>query len=167
MIPLIPTIFLLLTAYAVTALGQPLNGRVLVVQNSTSADSIALADYYIAQRSIPAANRCVITSPSTTSVTLAEYRSQIRDPIRACLNAAGPQNILYIVMTYGVPYSISDVRRFAVDSFVADIWDRYTTQVFQGRHRPHIPITPMFRFKDGIFHRSNRWPHTGVIRNLL
>lgn len=110
----------------VTGLGQPLNTRVLVVHNNAVPDSISVANYYAAQRSIPASNRCAISSSSQTNITLAQYRSIIEAPLRACLNAVGTQKILYIVMTYGVPYVISDQRPYAVDSFVADLWNNYT-----------------------------------------
>lgn len=48
--------------------GQPLNQRVLVVYNTNFADSLTVANYYIAQRGIPAANLCAISPPSSTGL---------------------------------------------------------------------------------------------------
>lgn len=112
------------------AFSQSLASRVLVVHNSAVPESVLVADHYVQQRSIPAANRCAITSASTDFISLDQYRRAIQTPIRACLNTAGAGNILYIVLTYGVPYGIYERRRYALDSFVADIWDRYTTRLF-------------------------------------
>src|SRR5436190_23156556 len=98
---------LFLSAAGVCAAFGQLSNRVLVVHNTTVPDSVSVADYYVAQRAIPAANRCAITTASTTAISLGDYQSLIQAPIRACLNNVGSQNILYIVMTYGVPYVLT------------------------------------------------------------
>jgi uncharacterized protein (TIGR03790 family) len=110
---------------------QPLNQRILVVYNSQSQASLAVANYYMSKRSIPAENLCAIAPRDPSGLTLAEYYSTVRDPIRACLNGAKGSQILYIVMSYFTPYDLSTSGYvYAIDSFLADLWDQYTTQVF-------------------------------------
>src|SRR5579859_6521127 len=109
--------------------GSPLSQKVLVVYNSANSDSIAVANYYIAKRGIPSANLCAITPPATTFLSWAAYDSTVKTPIRQCLNTLGAQNILYIVFAYQTPYKVTgpDNASYALDQFVADIWDVYTS----------------------------------------
>jgi uncharacterized protein (TIGR03790 family) len=110
---------------------QPLNQRVLVVYNSQSQASLDVANYYMNKRSIPAENLCAIAPRDPAGITLAEYYSTVRDPIRACLNGAKASQILYIVMSYLTPYDLSASNSpYSIDSFLSDLWDQYTTQVF-------------------------------------
>jgi uncharacterized protein (TIGR03790 family) len=111
----------------------PLNQRVLVVYNSSNSASLAVANHYVAQRSIPSANLCAINPPSTTGLTWSQYVASVKTPIQNCLNAVGPNNILYIVFTYLTPYTVNGSTSpfyFAIDQYVADIWDQYAQQDF-------------------------------------
>lgn len=113
------------------AKAQPLASRVLVVYNTTSAASANVANHYIAQRGIPAANLCAITTTATEAILASDYTNVIKTPIRNCLNALGRQNILYIVFTYDTPFALDGYPiRYSVDQYVADIWDQYTTKQF-------------------------------------
>jgi uncharacterized protein (TIGR03790 family) len=119
--------------WAAPVLAQP--GRVLIVYNSFYPESLEVAEYYRTARNIPVQNMCAITTEidSAISANIGSYPPLLRDPIRACLNAVGPANILYIVLSYRTPYSFSpDLTPpyywYAVDSYVSDIWDRYSTQ---------------------------------------
>jgi uncharacterized protein (TIGR03790 family) len=104
-----------------------LNQRVLIVYNSADANSTAVANHYAAQRAIPSANLCAIAPPSTSLVSWAAYTSTVRTPVQNCLTALGSSNILYIVFTYNTPYDLigPDQATYALDQFVADIWDVY------------------------------------------
>lgn len=111
----------------------PLSARVLVVYNRNLKDSVRVADYYVARRHIPAANKCAISPPmlwtaaGSVAVPGQEFDSVIKAPIRKCLAAVGRKQILYIVFTYQTPYKLSDVPpRYGVslDQYVADIWDQ-------------------------------------------
>lgn len=98
--------------------------RVLVVYNANSADSRAVADYYLLKRGIPAANLCAITAPTDVGfVDYATYLAQIKTPVLAALTALGRTNILFIVSTHGVPFVVYDARfqgnARAVDSLLA------------------------------------------------
>lgn len=122
---------------ACAALAQPLNERVLVVYNALYPDSLEVAQHYAALRGIPSSHLCAISSANQQDVPA--YASVVRDPVRACLNAVGPSKILYIVMSYLTPYTVRPVgsRYFALDSYLADIWDRYSTQEFLVPSNPH------------------------------
>lgn len=100
--------------------------RVLVVYNSHASGSRAVAKYYMAKRHIPAANLCKIAVSSPDSIDAREFDSQIKRPIRACLDKLGRDKILYIVFAYGSPFDLQlDGQTYALDQFVADIWDQF------------------------------------------
>jgi uncharacterized protein (TIGR03790 family) len=124
------------------AYGQtPLNERVLVVYNSNTGDSLAVARHYMALRKIPEANRCAIAPNSVDSLPQNEYESRVKAPIRKCIEALGKQKVLYIVFSYRTPYVVQvNGRGFALDSFVADLWDEYSS----GRPGNEMPAHPYF-----------------------
>ena len=111
----------LLHAQAPASLAQ----RVLVVYNSKVQSSVSVATYYSAKRGIPAANLCPIAPPSTTTLAWADYDATVRSVVKTCLNAVGANNILYIVLTYQTPYTVTapDNNLYALDQYLADIWD--------------------------------------------
>ena len=111
----------------------PLNQRVLVVYNSTVPASVSVANYYVSQRGIPVANLCPISPPSTTSLSWSQYVASVKTPVQNCLNAVSAQNILYIVFTYQTPFNVTGSTSpfyYALDQYVADIWDQYAAQDF-------------------------------------
>ncbi len=104
----------------------PLNQRVLVVYNASDSQSRAVAEYYIAKRSIPEVNSCKIKTDSTDIVQQDEFESHLKKPIQKCLEAAGKDKILYIVFSYQTPFDVTiNGHNYALDSFIADIWDEY------------------------------------------
>ena len=113
------------------SLAQPLSESVLVVFNKSFPDSRKVADYYVAKRHLPRANRCAInvfsSSPTgAESVPWAQLDAVIRNPIKKCLKAVGKDKILYIVFAYGTPYRLDAVPAgsgVSIDQYVADIWD--------------------------------------------
>jgi uncharacterized protein (TIGR03790 family) len=108
------------------ASAQDLSQRVLVVYAQGVAESENVARFYAAQRGIPVANLCPISPPSNWLLSEPDYRTYVKAPIQQCLYVAGAEKILYIVFTYGTPYLVDRVRgSFAIDSYVADIWDYY------------------------------------------
>ena len=111
-----------------------LASRVLVVYASNDPDSMEVARYYRDARGVPQSNMCGVTLNNIAAGDLSpsDYVSQIRTPVRNCLNSVGATNILYIVVAYMRPYRSADggPLLLAVDSVLADIWDQYTTQYF-------------------------------------
>lgn len=129
-----------LTAVFVALQAQPVSraSQVLVVYNTMYPESKAVADYYIAQRRIPSANKCAIDAeaPGPNGYIfggLAGYRERIKAPIQKCLTRIGKDNIVYIVFSYMTPFKVFDdafagqrqIR--AIDSLVADVWNTNET----------------------------------------
>jgi uncharacterized protein (TIGR03790 family) len=120
-------------AFAADRQPQALAARTLVVYNADNPDSVSVANYYGSRRSIPSQNLCAIHPPATDTVTWSQYLSSVKAPVQNCLNAVGRSNILYIVFTYQTPYDVTSANvltYYAVDQYVADIWDQYSTQDF-------------------------------------
>lgn len=126
--------------FALGASDSPLAHRVLVVYNGKVKNSKKIADAYVAARGIPVENQCALRLSwhetyylpynGTVSVPAAEWDKKVRDPIRKCLDAVGRQKILYIVLTMGTPYKITDVPRgsgVSSDQYLADIWGDAST----------------------------------------
>jgi TIGR03790 family protein len=120
----------LLSVYRPAQAQSPIHPEVLVVYNANFPDSLTVANYYMTQRGIPAANLCAISPPSSTILSMADYVSTVKTPIRACLTSVGRTQVLYIVFSYLTPYKIEASLSYAIDSYVSDIWDLYTTKDF-------------------------------------
>ncbi|HZS57354.1 MAG TPA: TIGR03790 family protein [Bryobacteraceae bacterium] len=113
----------------------PLASRTLVIYAVNDPDSVSIANYYQAKRGIPSANMCPLnlTAPNSPGVSAFDYTISVKSPIQQCLNSVGPQNILYLVLAYMRPYVLDPgggLDNYALDSYLADIWDQYTTQNF-------------------------------------
>src|SRR5580704_14282728 len=109
---------------------NPLASRVLVVFDPSSSDSLNVANHYLAARGIPSGNLCAITPPETATVLpWSTYVSAVQTPIQNCLNTLGANQILYIVFSYVRPFSLiaQNGKVYAMDSYVADIWNQYAT----------------------------------------
>jgi hypothetical protein len=91
-----------------------------------------VANYYMAQRGIPAGNLCAISPPSGVELSMTDYLNTVKTPVRTCLTNAGTTNILYIVFSYLTPYRIlasgPSAFNYSLDSYASDIWDQYSTQ---------------------------------------
>ena len=140
----------------------PLSERVLVVYNSNAARSLAVAEYYMAQRKIPRTNRCKIAVSSVDRIDQVEFESRVKTPVRQCLAAVGKQKILYIVFSFQTPYALMlRDRTFALDQFVADIWDEYAGMrpgnevgshpyfvEAHGRRNAYLPFASLAAYRD-------------------
>jgi uncharacterized protein (TIGR03790 family) len=112
---------------------EPLNRRVLVVYNSGMRESGDVAKYYVQRRAIPKSNLCRISPPTAARLNWDQYVTWVRNPIQKCLKSVGPANILYIVFAYQTPYTVKGIDNplnYAIDSYVADIWDEYAKTDF-------------------------------------
>ena len=126
----------------------PLASTVLVVYNTLYPESLDVANYYMTARGIPNANKCAITVSGDVNyfISYAEYTTNVKAPIRTCLNELGRDNILYIVFTYMTPFKLYDStghylsRQYnqtcwyiwpdpvpepdrSIDSLIANIWN--------------------------------------------
>lgn len=127
---------LMLFSAAMNAPAQtPLASNVLVVYASNDGDSTSVGVYYANRRGIPFSNLCPITlpNPAVTALSSPDYENFFKNPVQTCLNNLGAGNVLYIVLAYLRPYAVSPgsgLNYYALDSYLADIWDQYTTEIF-------------------------------------
>jgi len=139
-----------------------LNERVLVVYNSSASESLSIARHYMAQRQIPESHRCKISVDSVDYLKQDEFESRVKAPVRKCIEAVGKQKVLYIVFSYQTPYVVTvQGRGFALDSFIADIWDEYATSrpgnevgghpyfgEAQSQGNAYMPFVPLASYRD-------------------
>jgi uncharacterized protein (TIGR03790 family) len=92
---------------APAALNAQSVSNLLLVVNSSSPTSEAVAKHYIAKRGVPQDNVCSIQVAATETISREVYESQIEAPVWRCISAARAQDrILYIVLTKDVPLRI-------------------------------------------------------------
>lgn len=105
--------------------------RVLVVQNTRSPDAVAISDYYVQKRRIPAANLCRIACPTGEQCAMKEYQERIATPIKQYL-AKNRLDVDFIVLTKGIPIRTNEgpAGGFAVDSILAMLdWTLLTDRI--------------------------------------
>jgi uncharacterized protein (TIGR03790 family) len=113
----------------------------------------------MAQRQIPESHRCKISVDSVDYLKQDEFELRVKAPVRKCIEAVGKQKVLYIVFSYQTPYVVTvQGRVFALDSFIADIWDEYaTSRPGNGRGHPYfgdavgnayMPFVPLASYRD-------------------
>src|ERR1700674_4854621 len=139
-----------------------LSERVLVVYNSSASESLSIARHYMAQRQIPESHRCKISVDSVDYLKQDEFESRVKAPVRKCIEAVGKQKVLYIVFSYQPPYVVTvQDRVFALDSFIADIWDECSTSrpgneigghpyfgEAQSQGNAYVPFVPLASYRD-------------------
>jgi uncharacterized protein (TIGR03790 family) len=93
--------------------------RVLVVANTRSPDSVAIASYYQEKRRVPAGNLCRIACPVTEECAMKEYKEQIEAPIKAFLDKSR-LDVDFILLTKGIPIRTKEgpLGGFGTDSML-------------------------------------------------
>lgn len=112
-----------------TFAAHPLASRTLVVYTSNT-DSTGVAQHYQTARGIPSGNMCQVSTPDAANTLMTipwtYWTGYLKPQIQACLNSAGTNQILYIVLAYlrALDLTSSDLSTFyALDSYITDIWD--------------------------------------------
>src|SRR5215831_12244963 len=124
--------------------------QVLVVANKRSPISVAIAQYYMRQRAIPATNLVNIDTPQADDVERNVYESEVEKPISKFLTLHKLQEaILYIVTTQGVPLRIMGKLEDQMLDPGASV-DSELTVLYQKLHGITIPlpgprINPFYR----------------------
>lgn len=111
--------------------------RVLVVLNTNSPDSVAIAEYYVKKRHIPTGNVCSVACPTTDTCTMKEYAEQIAAPIKQFL-AKRKLDIDFMVLTKGFPIRANEgpAGGFATDSMLTMLdWSPFTNRVVNAYYR--------------------------------
>jgi uncharacterized protein (TIGR03790 family) len=109
---------------------EPGSANVLVVANSTSPASMAIATHYQSARSLPPENRCDIDVPDEYLVGYDVFLDLVKAPIADCLQAKGlSDQVLFLVLTRGIPGVIAGAGEevlgqdlTSVDSFLVDLY---------------------------------------------
>ncbi len=129
--------------------------QVLVVTNKRSANSVAIGQYYMSKRSIPAGNLCIIDVPVLDDISRAFYESDVEAPIRKFLERNKlTESILYIVTTQGVPLRVAGGGDKYLDTSASV--DSELTLLYQKIHGTTIPLpgpitNPFFQKRDAPF----------------
>jgi len=90
-----------------TAFAFPGPASVAVVFNSSDSGSEALANTYVAARSIPPNQVCGVATTSQADIPLADYDSQIWKPLQACLQNGGSiARIDAVLVMRGMPLRV-------------------------------------------------------------
>ncbi len=90
-----------------TASAFPGPDSVAVVFNSSVPESQALADTYVAARSIPPNQVCGVTTTSQSDIALADYQTQIWQPLLDCLtNGGSVDRIDAVLVMRGMPLRV-------------------------------------------------------------
>lgn len=98
---------------------------VAVLANADVPGSVALAMRYAEARSIPTAQVCVLSMPTTEDVTLDVYTSEVLEPLRACLGTDVEARIAAVVVMRGVPLRVNvpiDGGRFVSITAALSTW---------------------------------------------
>lgn len=115
--------------------------RVLVVYNATLRDSPSVAKDYAKLRKVPERNLCAVSPPSDTALNIEDYEKTVKQPVRSCLNRAGASNVLYIVLSYRMPFRVIEPGgkvNLALDSLLSDVWDEAIQEPYPERNlSPH------------------------------
>ncbi len=147
------TILLLLSTLCATVNAKDLGpDNVAILVNGTSPESVEIGEHYRQARGIPEANLCAVATTTEYETTLAAYESEIRAPLADCLLAAGiEQQVLFIVVTWGIPGAITDggepvigLSTRSVDSFLVDPFD-----AIPGQDNPYFGSDLPFRRENG------------------
>lgn len=122
-------------------------GNVLLLVNDNMSESLDVARHYAAKRGIPEKN--IVRLPISRNPNRFDYREQIQKPLQEHLLKQGiAGTIACLVPCYGVP--IRGAGR-AVDSKLADLFDRYTWGRTQGTTNPYYGKTARFDGTYGIY----------------
>src|SRR5438045_1900195 len=152
------SLFLLLTCLMMVhggagaeQLGQVSVSTVAVVKNLSSADSVAIADYYVRKRKLPAENVCAVRMTDVEECSYKEYEEQLQVPLKQFLAKLKPP-IDYIVLTKGIPIRVHEglVGGMSVDSLIVTMdlpgvqISPGSVDVSQGRISPYYGVAERF-----------------------
>lgn len=146
----------LLFAALLPGLHAQTGDNVLVVVNRRDPVSALVANYYRPRRVVPARNVCTIDTTTDEEIVWRIYEQEIERPIGDCLKKAGlTEQILYIVLTMGVPLkidgmggSINVADHASVDSELTLLYSKLKGSKYQ---RAGTVPNPFFMKRDSPF----------------
>ncbi len=152
-------LLLALTMAALSSIGyaeltnKPTGQQVLVVFSADSKDSQAVARYYGSKRRVPAENFCPVSGlrDSPESISREDFEKKISKRVTSCLEKVGKDKILYLVLTYGFPFRLTNMP-----SGYGEALDQYLAQPFDSRQgsrteNPYVTLNNPGTGKYGLF----------------
>src|SRR5689334_19378331 len=154
-----------LCSFSAGAASSPTASQVLVVYNSNWTgdgdgdgvqDSLQVANYYVAKRSVPAANVLGLACSTGSSYYYTSYTSfynEIVAPIKTKLAALGTTNISVILFCYGVPFTLP--KGTSIDNAVMAINFLSSSSDNTGWYsNPYMDAAPGYTTSPGHFSHS-------------
>jgi uncharacterized protein (TIGR03790 family) len=101
----------ILTPVVLVASERATGRQVLVVYRSDSKDSKRIAQHYAEKRSVPPENICGVSHLGDATETIArdDFERKLQKQVVDCLQKADKSKILYILLSYGLPFRISNM----------------------------------------------------------
>ena len=93
-------------------------GQVLVVVNTRSQASIAVANYYVSKRGVLPSHVVRVSVPADDEIASIPFLADIMKPVRDAIEAL-PVRIDFIVLTTGLPLRIGGGSGYSVDAHLA------------------------------------------------
>lgn len=98
----------------------------VVIANQDIGESVTLAESYALGREIPARQICLLSLPLTSTMTFAEFSSELLTPLESCLDTISDR-IEAVVLVRGVPLRVSvptpsDGSQIASTAAVLGVW---------------------------------------------
>src|SRR3954469_4525339 len=141
--PRVLSTLMLCSALSVCRVQAQSAANLLLVVNSSSAASEAVAKRYMSRRGVTQNNVCSIAVAATETIARELYESQIETPIWRCVATAQAQDrILYIVLTKDVPIRIGGTGGGGRSSTTASVDSELT---LLHRRKTGLPV-PVARF---------------------
>ena len=110
------------------AFATPGPDSVVVIANADIPESVALAERYARERSVPPNQVCALSLPDADTIDLADYEARLLTPLRACLDDGGARDrIEAALLVRGVPLRVripvGDAQQIVSTAAALMLWD--------------------------------------------
>ncbi|MBA3708675.1 MAG: TIGR03790 family protein [Planctomycetes bacterium] len=132
-------------------------------------DSLEVAQYYMAKRGVPAANLLGISCANSNNdvyyptAAYPSYVSEVVQPIKAKLAALGARNIDVLLMSYGLPFAVTD-NSYSLDNALMGLnYFSETSNNISWMTNPYLEPNPTFGSDLGNFsHTQYKFMNTDM-----
>lgn len=127
------------------------NTNILVVYNAGYTgdldgngvqDSLQVAQYYALKRQVPAGNLLGVNPNSSDTLTYADFKTQVAQPVQDKLTALGKSGINYILMIYGMPWRLDS--NYSLDNAMASPEYALTKSAVFSTSNPYLEANPLY-----------------------
>lgn len=140
--------------------------NVLVVVNRLSPQSAEIGEYYRRRRGIPKRNLVYLSYRGNSQIVSEKaFEEKIKAPLRDYLGSKGlKEKILYIVMTYGLPYKVyvrGERAADSLDAYLTDLFDEY-------KRDPNLEMSPRdARYRNPYYRGGSHFSRANGNRGYL